>query len=92
MSHDTIKALRSDETVELEGVAFVADDGPIRKGDWYIAQRNQGPRLLTAHSFQRYLGAGEAEEVDSSEDASWIISEEREYPYDTHECVKVREA
>lgn len=92
MSHETIKALRSGETIELEGVAFVADDGPIRKGDWYIAERNTGPKLLTAHSFVRYLGAGGTEEVPTSEGSSWIINEEKEYPYDTHECVKVREA
>lgn len=92
MSHETIHALRKGATVEIEGVPFVADEGPILKGDWYIAERNTGPKLLTAHSFQSYLGNGESTEVPSSEGSSWIISEERAYPYDTHECVKVREA
>lgn len=92
MSHDTIRALRAGHEVELEGVAFAAADGPICAGDWYIAERNTGPKLLTAHSFIRYLGQGESEPVANSEHSSWILSEEKAYPYDTHECVKVREA
>lgn len=85
------RALLSGQTVELEGCRFVRREGPIEAGDWYIAQRNAGPWLLTAKSFSRYLGDGRSEDVPTSEGSSWINPMESAYPYDTHECVRVRE-
>lgn len=88
----TLNALRDGETVNLEGVDFVKDEGPIEKGDWYIAERNSGPELLTASRFVRYSYTDGASEVSNSTESSWIESQEPAYSYDTHECVKVREA
>ncbi len=89
MASALLKALRAGETVELEGAHFVKADGPIEPGDWYIAERNTGPKLLTAASFTRWNGRGDSDDLPNSEGSSWINPVEPAYPYDTHECVKV---
>ena len=74
--YQTINALFRGETVELEGVKFAMDgDGEVFEGDIYIAERNTGPKLLTA------------KEVDYR---GWIVPVEKAYPYDIIECVKVK--
>ena len=74
----TIKALRQSETVEIEGAFFKMISGDIEVGDWYIAERNQGPKLLTARKIQM-----------SGDFPSFIVPEEMAYCYDWGECVRV---
>jgi hypothetical protein len=89
-------ALRDGATVEVEGVLFViAGDGRVRdKGDWYVAQRNGGPKLLTARSFSFYKQGADGETVtrenlSDDEFPSWINPVEPAYAFDYPECVKV---
>ena len=74
----TLKKLRSGEIVDLEGIHFKMDDGEITAGDLYIAERNSGPKLLTA------------KDVDT--DSRCIFPTCTAYAFDLHECVKVCEA
>lgn len=97
---NAVAALRAGETVELEGCLFEADgDGrPMSKGDWYVAQRSGGPKLLTVKSFSYYSMAERT--VTKTTDSlaaddpwpSWILPQEfPAYSFDYGECVKVRE-
>lgn len=72
------RLLREGQTVEVEGVTFKKREGEITVGDWYIAERNEGPRLLTARKI-----------VFSGDFPSFIVPEEMAYCYDWHECVRV---
>jgi hypothetical protein len=93
-AYKTIRALRAGEVVELEGCLWRMRPGAIEKDDWYIAERNTGPQLLTALSFSVYHGRTVEPRVTSvptSEGASWVNPFETAYPYDTHECVRVEE-
>lgn len=47
----------------------------LEPGDTYVAERNQGPRLLTV--------------LENNREDGWITSKEGAYPYDTWECVGV---
>jgi hypothetical protein len=76
-SYETIKALRDGEAVEIEGCMFVKAEGDLAPGDWYIAERNGGPKLLTVHHVE--------------EDGGYVVPQEPRYCYDLHECVKVME-
>jgi len=81
--YPTIKALRAGEVVDLGGIRFMMDEGEIKSGDLYIAERNAGPKLLTAR------------EVVMTEDGfciNFIHATTTDYSFDGHECVKVREA
>lgn len=75
----TIAALRNGEVVDLEGLKLIIDgDGyGIGHGDIYVAERNSGPKLLTCERHDHTNG--------------WIVPRENDYPYDTWECVKVKE-
>lgn len=74
-SYATVKALRAGETIEFEGALLVADENTvIQEGDTYIAQRNTGPHLFTALLITD----------------GYIVPMERGYPFDEHECVKVK--
>lgn len=66
--------LKAGKIVELEGAAFRMAPGEIEPGDWYIAERKTGPKLLTAKKIH---------------DNGYILNREGAYPYDIHECVKV---
>lgn len=89
-------ALRDGETVEIEGVPLIMDGGGrvTDAGDWYVAQRNTGPKLLTARSFG-FWGHGPAgetmtkEHLHGDEHPSCINPVEPAYSFDYHECVKV---
>ncbi|HEY1249194.1 MAG TPA: hypothetical protein VGE97_09415 [Nitrososphaera sp.] len=89
--------LRDGGTITVEGCDFVIDgDGrPTKKGDWYIAERNTGPKLLTVKCFCYYTSSNEdiekTDDVRALHDPSWINPVESEYAYDYHECVKVKE-
>ena len=78
----TLKALRRGEIVDLEGIKLKMDKGEIQPGDLYVAERNTGPKLLTAEKIVRSdLGH-----------ISHIQPTTLDYSFDGHECVKVCEA
>ena len=74
-SYATIGALRAGQIVDLDGLLLVADKGEIAPGDLYVAERNSGPHLLTASFLD--IGA--------------VFPTTTAYPFDSGECVKVRE-
>lgn len=74
----TLRALTAGEVVDIEGIKLRMDDGKIRPGDLYVAERNTGPKLLTAKIVDLEIGC-----IFPTCDA---------YPYDIGEYVKVREA
>ncbi len=76
--YQTIDALRQGKTIDIQGIKLQMDDGEIRPGDLYVAERNTGPHLLTAKKINLEIGC-----IFPTDDA---------YPYNLHECVKVREA
>lgn len=53
------------------------DPTPIQPGDLYFGEHNTGPQLLTCKKIDERLGC--------------IFPVEMAYPYDLHECTKVRE-
>jgi len=73
--YKTVKALRAGEVVEIEGVRFRAIEGEIQPGDWYVAERNTGPHLLTCR--------------ENDKENRWIVPVEEKYSFDTGECVRV---
>ena len=73
----TIRRLLNGEIVDLGGILFEMDEGDIKPGDLYIAERNTGPKLL------------EAREI--SEEGFCIHPTSMDYSFNTNECVKVRE-
>lgn len=76
----TLRALRSGQTVALEGCVFkAADSVPLSPGDWYVAERNTGPHLLTVLEVADRPGQG------------YVLNREGRYPFDISECVRVVE-
>lgn len=55
----------------------VSDEGRLEPGDLYVAERNQGPKLLTVQMVNW--------------DHGFVIPTTNDYLYDIHECVKVKE-
>ena len=83
MMSQEMQDLRSNRFCIFEGVRLEAEDGPLRIGDTYLAERNSGPKLLTV------------KQVHGHWDGLYLVptyveSVENEYPYDYHECVKVK--
>lgn len=76
--YKTLRALRSGEVIDFEGIKLKMADGPIGVGDLYVAERNQGPRFLTAKKVDEELGC--------------IFPTTNHYPYNIGECVRVCEA
>lgn len=76
--------LRKKGKVEFEGVTLMyAGEWPLLKpGDTYIAERNQGPKLLTVSKVEKTLGKHD-------QWAGAVFPEESAYAYDLYECVKV---
>lgn len=73
------RRLRDGEVLDLDGLRLrMAGDGEVRSGDLYVAERNTGPKLLTAKKINR--------------DGGWVVSSEGAYPFDIYECVRVEEA
>ena len=60
---------------EENGLLITGTGYDIRQGDYYIALRNTGPKLLTCR------------EVDKR---GWVVPVELAYCYDTYECLKVK--
>jgi hypothetical protein len=88
--------LRNGETIEIEGCLFrmLGDGRPSRAGEWYIAERNGGPKLLTVKEFAFYHPRKDLvrlKELKAKDWPSWIYSVEFAYPYDYNECCLVEE-
>lgn len=81
----TLKMLRRGETIHLDGIRLVMDgDGKVRQsGDLYVAERNTGPKLLTAESLTM---------ASCGCHISWVNPTTLDYNFDHYECIKVREA
>ena len=75
--YTSLEKLRNGEILEIDGLKLKMVDGPIQKGDFYVAERNTGPQLLIARKVDENIGC--------------IFPDGFEYPYDIHECVKVSE-
>lgn len=74
----TLRRLRRGEVVDLDGIQVNMDEGGIKSGDLYVAERNTGPKLLIAR--------------EVCEDIGCIFPTTCDYVFDLHECVKVCEA
>lgn len=72
----SLKTLRAGDVLDLGGVMLRMAEGEINSGDLYVAERNTGPKLLTA------------KEVTPR----WIVPTSIDYVYNLDECVKVCEA
>lgn len=77
MPRKIIEKLKRGEVVDLNGLKVVQDEGPLRPGDIYVAERNTGPKLLTVKN------------VDCN---GIVIPTTPDYCYNIWECVKVKEA
>ena len=81
--YPTLRKLHAGETIDVDGLKLKMDDGEIKEGDLYVAERNTGPHFLTA------------QKVVMSECGccvSYICPTTNHYSFDGGECVKVREA
>ncbi len=74
--YPTLRKLRNGEVVDLEGINLRMDDGKLKVGDLYVAERNTGPHLLTVKGFGDQC----------------VFATTNAYAFDTWECVKVCEA
>lgn len=82
--YETVRALRDGQVVELDGIRLrMSGDGTVMQGDLYVAERNTGPKLLTA---------GKVVPPDAEPFGGWIQPTTIAYSYDIGECVKVEEA
>lgn len=79
----TIKALRAGEVIDLDGIKLIMDAGEIKPGDLYIAERNTGPKLLTAREIVM---------LECGCCVDYIHPTSPDYSFNGYECVKVREA
>jgi hypothetical protein len=70
--------LREQGSVWFEGVElrYAGEWRDLQSGDTYVAERNQGPKLLTVHHVDYH-------------DVGAVFPVENAYPYDLGECVKV---
>ena len=77
--YTTLRRLRDGETIDLGGIFVKMDEGDIGPGDMYIAERNTGPKFLTAASID--------------EERGYIVPIDlHNYVFNFDECVKVCEA
>jgi len=82
--YPTLEALRRGEIVNFEGVGLVIDAGELRVGDTYIAERNNGPKLLTVKKLAMTQTPSEGPAID------YVVPKEVAYCFDVSECVKVK--
>jgi len=75
--YPTLTKLRRGEVVELGGMLFKKDEGDLKPGDLYIAERNGSPKLL------------EVKRVDL--DYGTVVPTTPEYCFDLGECIKIKE-
>lgn len=76
--YNALKALRRGEALDVEGVLVKMTEGVIQPGDFYVGERNTGPKLLIAKEIHEEWGI--------------IYPEGIGYPFDIGECVRVEEA
>jgi hypothetical protein len=76
--------LREKKIIEFEGVTvrYAGEWQDLQPGDSYMAERNQGPQLLTVRKVEETLG-------DRNQWRGAVFSVEPAYAYDLGECVKV---
>lgn len=70
-----IDALNRGERVKIEDIFLKKIEGEIRPGDFYVAERNQGPKLLICKQVIE----------------NFVIPTFPAYCYDLWECVRVEE-
>lgn len=75
----TLQALRRGEIIDIDGIKLKMDAGEITPGDLYVAERNTGPKLLTACEVSAEMNCIHPVDFPA-------------YSFDLHECVKVAEA
>ncbi len=76
--HETLRQLRNGRVVSLDGLLLVmVGDGEVAAGDMYVGARNTVD-IYTCKSVDTQRG--------------WVNPEGVGYPFDTYECIKVREA
>lgn len=78
--YESLKELRGGNTLILEGMQVIMLPGEIEVGDWYVAERNTGPHLLTAREIVK----------NDSMLGGWIHPNEIAYSFDLSECVRVK--
>lgn len=76
--YTTIKKLMAGEVIDFHGILLKMDNWPIGPGDIYIAERNNGPKLLTAKIVDYAAGCIHPTTFG-------------DYAFDIFECVKVCE-
>ena len=76
----TLQVLRRGEVVDIgAGILVKMREGEIEPRDLYVAERNTGPKLLTARVVDQERG--------------WIHATDLfAYSFDLHECVRACEA
>ena len=76
--------LRHKGAAEFEGIQlkYIGEWSDLKPGDTYVAERNQGPRLLTVSTIKETLG-------DRDQFVGAVFAKESAYPYDLGECVKI---
>ena len=90
--YKTIKALRRGETIDFEGIKLKmdtdanGDEVKVKKGDLYIAERNTGPKFLTAEKIVPW-----PIKDSTNKHGGWIQPTTLDYSFDLGECVKVVE-
>lgn len=77
LGHETLLELKRGKVVDLDGLLFVMVGGEVAPGDMYIGARNTVD-IYTCKSVNA--------------DQGWVNPEGNGYSFDTHECIKVREA
>ncbi|TSC83352.1 MAG: hypothetical protein G01um101419_35 [Parcubacteria group bacterium Gr01-1014_19] len=80
--YKTITALRRGEVVDVGGISLKMAEGEIQVGDLYVAERNTGPKILTAREVIR----------EENPCGGTVFPTTSDYCFDFWECVKVQEA
>lgn len=73
--YKSLRLLVKQGWIEFEGMTFDKVEGELQPGDTYLAERNQGPKLLTVRNVDHNLRC--------------VFPKEAAYPYDFGECIKV---
>ena len=83
-AYATLKKLLSGEVIDFEGIMLKRAEGEIKQGDLYIAERNTGPKLLTAREIVMAACGCCVSHIHPVDFPA--------YSFDGGECVKVCEA
>jgi hypothetical protein len=89
--YNAIHALMRGERIIVDGWELEMESGPIQSGDFYVGQRNQGPKFLTCDRIRYTQNDGTMGDTPDTGTLYGIVYPvEMAYPYDEPECVKVR--